>query len=137
MQVSLKEMKSSWLFVGLLTGLGVFACNRSAEVSTAMGTLTGRVTIGPLCPVEPCTLNDARRDTIYRTYSLSLRRTDTYQVEGIINNLDHTGAYRLTLRAGDYQVICEKCLRKEVTAAFIVPANQITQKDIEVDTGIR
>jgi hypothetical protein len=130
-------MRSIWLVVGCLSGLGFFACNRPVQVATAMGTLTGRVTIGPLCPVLPCTLSDTRVDTIYRTYTLSLRRTDTYQVEGIINNLDHTGAYRLTLRAGDYQVICEKCLRKEVAATFTVPANQITQKNIQVDTGIR
>lgn len=129
----MRKLSGIYLFLVLIAGL--VACTHSSEELT--GTLTGTVSIGPLCPVEPCSLTDAQRDNIYQRYTLALRRTDTQQTAGVISNLDHTGVYRLTLPAGEYVVICEQCIRKEVTTPFSVPANQVTQKDISVDTGIR
>lgn len=131
-------MKTHWLI--LLAALGVLttrSCRPETLSAPEKGTLTGVVTIGPLCPVEPCSLTNTERDAIYRAYSLSLRRTDTQTIEGTIQNLDHTGAYSLTLPPGTYLIECGQCLRKNVTTPVTVIGNQSIRKDIDIDTGIR
>jgi len=65
------------------------------------GTLGGKVTIGPLCPVEPCNLTpeqiakvyEARKVIVYEQFS----KTKVAEV-----NLDNNGEYSLSLKPGSY-----------------------------------
>lgn len=72
-------MKRHIAIFPLLLSLFLTNCTHSG-VTAEVGT----VHIGPLCPVEPCSLTDIQRDALYKNYTLSLRRTDNQRVEATI-----------------------------------------------------
>ena len=104
----------------------------------ASGTLTGTVTIGPLCPVEPCSVP---RDQILAAYAARplLIRTEGGTIIQSVTADPDTG-YSVSLRSGTYVVDSahqgiggSPDLPKTVT----IRAGETVRLDIDIDTGIR
>ncbi len=103
----------------------------------AHGTLAGNVTIGPLCPVEPCSIS---RDQIVAAYAARplMINTPGGAFVGSVTADPDTG-YSISLRPGTYivdiphQGIGGSDLPKTVT----IRAGETVRLDIDIDTGIR
>jgi hypothetical protein len=107
------------------------------ETGDVTGTLAGTVTIGPLCPVEPCTIS---HDQIVAAYAA---RPITITTEGgaFVGSVtaDPDNGYSISLRPGTYVVdirhqgIGGSDLPRTVT----IHAGETVRLDISIDTGIR
>src|SRR5437870_13158565 len=98
------------------------------------GAVAGRVTMGPVCPVE-----DGGQDGAPRPYPAHVTAA-TGGAEVAATEADRDGRYRLELAPGDYTV-CAKPQpsggpREECRDAH-VDAGRDTRVDLEMDTGIR
>ncbi len=103
------------------------------------GFLQGKISIGPVCPVEknPPDPNCLATEQTYLAYPLSVYST----VGGISTKVlefhgDKNGFYRIELPAGFYEIKLEKGLRN-FSKNVEIKANETTILDIEIDTGIR
>ncbi len=128
-----------------------FACENSTNNTTLKtGILEGKVTIGPLCPVEPCNLTpeqiaaiyEARKVIIYEKSSLS-------KIAEIQLNAD--GEYSVALNSGQYIVDVSDAngnaqpldLSQRPRFGNAIPQeaeileDQTTISDFDIDTGIR
>jgi hypothetical protein len=103
----------------------------------AHGTLAGNVTIGPLCPVEPCSISREQIIAAYAARPLIITTTGGAFVGSVTADPD-TG-YSISLRPGTYVVdiphqgIGGSDLPRTVT----VRAGETVRLDIDIDTGIR
>jgi hypothetical protein len=101
------------------------------------GTLTGNVSIGPLCPVEPCSISHDQIVAAYATRPITITTAGGTFVGSVIPDPD-TG-YSISLRPGTYVVdtrhqgVGGSNLPKTVS---IRPGGTV-QLDISIDTGIR
>jgi len=102
------------------------------------GTLFGNVTIGPLCPVEPCTVTPDRLTAVYaaRTIVVSIPGA------GVVAEAapDPFTGYSFSLKPGTYVVdIKHQSIggSPELPATFTIRAGETIRLDISIDTGIR
>ena len=105
------------------------------------GYLEGTVTIGPLCPLEPCDISDTDKDNVYKERSLLVYNEGKRNLLETVQ-LDRTGVFRVPLRTGKYVLelkTSNKIDRSDppMPYNFDVMANQITSLDFKIDTGIR
>jgi hypothetical protein len=105
---------------------------------TGTGTLTGNVSIGPLCPVEPCTLTHDRLVAAYAARPISISTTGGTVVATV--TADPETGYSVTLKPGTYIVDIphqgiggSQGLPETVT----IRSGQTVRLDISIDTGIR
>lgn len=98
------------------------------------GTVRGQVTIGPLCPTEPC-------DKVQNLTGYSLAFTGN-SVDYFYAPLSASGNFSIKLEAGTYAVTlkpscqwigCNRVFPKNVS----VLVDETTGLDISIDTGIR
>ena len=102
------------------------------------GTLKGTVTIGPLCPVEPCSVP---RDQVVAAYAarplLIMTKGGTF-VQSVTADPD-TG-YSISLRPGTYVVdIAHQGIggSPDLPKTVTIRAGETVRLDIDIDTGIR
>jgi len=104
------------------------------------GTLVGKVTIGPLCPVEPCNLSPSELSDIYAArHVLIYEDADTSKLLVKINLLAD-GLYKVNLPEGNYLVDMEKNgidSSSDVPAEIVIKTGLTVTVDIDIDTGIR
>ena len=101
----------------------------------AKGEITGKVTVGPLCPVEPCNLDPAQIALAYTNRNVTVYSGST-MVKQMPLNTD--GSYRMELAPGTYSVaITPAGMRAMEPKEVVVNQNQETTLDFEIDTGIR
>jgi len=104
-------------------------------IQAEKGTISGKVTIGPLCPVEPCRNPDPY---IYTSRQLILQPTFGYPTYVKLNS---NGSFHATVNAGTYTVILTDCTflgcERSLPITVIVNPNRLTTIDINIDTGIR
>ncbi|HSU72729.1 MAG TPA: hypothetical protein VLJ21_02680 [Candidatus Binatia bacterium] len=123
----------------LMLGLLLLAGCKWFEQPPATGVLEGKITIGPLCPVETVPPDPKCEPTLetYRAWPLAVTRNGI-KITNIVANGD--GTYRLDLAPGTYIVDFEKqmAFRKNALPATVTIAEgQVTTLDINIDTGIR
>jgi hypothetical protein len=113
----------------------LFSCNSPGE----SGILQGKVTIGPLRPVEtpgevvevPCEVYEARKIMVYD-------RSGKKLIEQV--DIDCTGRYVAKLGPGTYTVDINRLgidFSKDVPAQVEIKSGITTRLDIDIDTGIR
>jgi hypothetical protein len=108
-----------------------------AGTGNGTGTLAGNVTIGPLCPVEPCTIPHDQVLAVYAARPITITTLGGTLV-GLVTADPDTG-YSISLRPNTYVVdirhqgIGRSNLPKTVT----IHAGETVRLDISVDTGIR
>ena len=99
------------------------------------GTVTGKVSVGPLCPVEPCDaepLDFSSNQVILESQS-SQKTISDLSSDGIFSVADLApGTYQVTLKDCDW-LGCASVLPQTVT----VKAGETTEVTINIDTGIR
>ena len=102
-----------------------------------IGTLVGQVTVGPLCPVEPCTTPGVNP---YEGRHLILTHADPDR-SPVQVALDFNGEFAAELHFGAYRVTLDDCpwLGRDVALPVktSVLAGKTTTLQIDIDTGIR
>jgi hypothetical protein len=90
------------LFFSLIL-VTVCASSRAELVLEEKGNLQGKVTIGPLCPVEPCNLSSEQMSKIYEARKVIVyERRTKIKIAKVDLNVD--GEYSIALRPGTYIV---------------------------------
>jgi len=104
------------------------------------GTLKGTVTIGPLCPVEPCDLSPSEISAAYAArHILVYEDADTSKLLVRIG-LQVDGLFKVNLNSGVYLVDMEKNgidRSADVPVEVTIEPGKTVILDIDIDTGIR
>ena len=116
------------------------ACPNDDGLFRTSGTVTGRITIGPLCPVEPC------QNPLPDVYS---SRTIILEPVGggrpidspLFIKLAADGTFKDEIPEGDYRITLSECeflgCRASFPVTISVTANKTLELTLDVDTGIR
>ena len=102
------------------------------------GTLTGNVSIGPLCPVEPCTVPHDRLVAAYAARPITIS-TPAGTVVATVTADPETG-YSVALRPGTYVIDIQHLGfggSRELPATVTLHGGETVRLDISIDTGIR
>ncbi|MFY9800882.1 MAG: hypothetical protein WAK10_06510 [Methanoregula sp.] len=102
------------------------------------GTLAGNVSIGPLCPVEPCTLDPDRLASVYAARTIVVSAQGGEIIANIVPDPD-TG-YSVLLKPGTYSVdIRGQGIDRspDLPETITIRAGETVRLDILIDTGIR
>ena len=110
---------------------GPFPANRT-------GTLTGNLTIGPLCPVEPCTISHDQLVAAYAARPIIITTEGGTFIGSVMGDPDN--GYSVVLTPGTYVVDIQHQgvggsgdLPKTIT----IRTGETVRLDISIDTGIR
>jgi hypothetical protein len=109
-----------------------------AETGKSTGTLTGKVSIGPLCPVEPCTVPHDRLVAAYAARPITISTPDGTVVTTV--TADPESGYTVALKPGMYVVAIPKQGiggSPGLPATVTIRSGETVRLDITVDTGIR
>ncbi|MDP4290108.1 MAG: hypothetical protein Q8908_03420 [Bacteroidota bacterium] len=130
------------MFLCLVLLLAFLSCTKQTMMS-GEGVLKGKISIGPLCPVEtipPLPQCLPTRDT-YNAWATAVWTTDkTRKITTIIPNLD--GTYMVDLPSGNYivdfaSVQTNRFGAGNLPALITIDDKDTTKLDISIDTGIR
>ena len=102
------------------------------------GTLAGNVTIGPLCPVEPCTVAPDRLTAAYAARTIVVSMPGGVVVAQAVPD-PYTG-FSFVLKPGTYIVdIKHQGIDRspELPKTVTIRAGETIRLDISIDTGIR
>ena len=125
-----------WLLtaLGLIVLDGCAAGDDASPTPVATGTLFGKVSVGPLCPVEPCT------NPIDPFAGVTLVITDDGALIRAVE-IGDDGSYSATVPAGEYQVNLQPCdwlgCQHALPQLIVTQPEQVLTLDIDIDTGIR
>ena len=131
------DLMNTSLLVGLIA-LIVLLSGCSTIVET--GTLSGTVSIGPLCPVERNPPDPACQPTLstYKNYPISVHGFDGTQVAQIMPSLN--GSYSVNLIDGEYVVDRDnpsKIGNSNLPQNITITGKDTTIFNIVIDTGMR
>jgi hypothetical protein len=131
----------AWILVTAALGCSSTAGVENGDLDLAgSGTLVGRVSIGPICPVEredqPCPVPPAVYAGVDVLVLTELGNDPIARID-----LDDAGRYRKDLPGGSYRVTLEHELGippgDSPTHVVTIRPGQTTDLDFEIDTGIR
>ena len=109
-----------------------------AATGNTTGTLTGKVSIGPLCPVEPCTIPPDRLAAAYAAHPITISNPDGLVVTTVTS--DPESGYTVALKPGTYVVAIPKQGiggSPDLPATVTIRSGETVRLDISIDTGIR
>ncbi|MCU0325885.1 MAG: hypothetical protein MUF45_11635 [Spirosomaceae bacterium] len=129
----------------------IFGCEGVNIEADNIGSIEGKVTIGPLCPVvsvntagNPCGYSDAQMNAIYGAYKVVV--TAANQATKKESTLDKSGVFKFDIPEGSYEVAVQKVdgsvigvsgqKSTEVLTTKVVKS-QVSRLEISIDTGIR
>ncbi|MDA1129486.1 MAG: hypothetical protein O2913_12435 [Chloroflexi bacterium] len=133
-------MPKRWLIILAGLFLPLAAACTSGELVTVLppvsdGILAGSVTVGPLCPVEPCSREIG---DIYSSRELQLQ---SESASGILVPLQPDGAFRASVPAGEYVVSLSNCdflgCSASLPVTVVIKDGETSDLHIDIDTGIR
>jgi len=116
-----------------------WSCDQQTQIFEE-GLLEGKVTIGPLCPVENVPPDPACQPTqeTYNSWPIvvwtSDKKTKVARIEPELN-----GNYLIDLPEGSYLVDLDKqhMFGKNLPATIVIEPNETSLLNIDIDTGIR
>ncbi len=103
------------------------------------GTLSGHVTIGPLCPVEPCNVTQEQIEASYASRKILIYDASGQSVLEQVS-IDKNGNYRIELNAGNYVVDIPHTGvggSSDLPREIKIGAGKTITLNIDIDTGIR
>ena len=116
-------------------------CIQQPAKTSEKGFLEGKISIGPICPVErfPPDPNCQPTEETYKAWPIAIWTTDKKaKIAQIKPNLD--GTYKLELPVGTYIVDYEKEQHfggNNLPVAVAIDSGKTTTLNIDIDTGIR
>jgi len=128
------------MFLGMAALFLLVSCTKATPTPTPTpiapkGIISGKVAIGPLCPVEPC---PSPQPNPYSSREILLQPRVG---EPISFRLSAEGNFLATVDAGTYTVNLTDCVfwgcAHSLPQTVTIEANKTTQLDIVIDTGIR
>lgn len=127
------------LRVILLLAIGVVLLAGCAQRENKTGTLVGKVTIGPLCSVEPCIVPQQQLNQVY--FARRLLVYDEHRT-GVMQEIKFgaDGIYSAKLAPGKYVIDINKLgmdSSNDVPKEIDVEAGGIVELNVNIDTGIR
>tara|TARA_R110002167_G_scaffold47352_9_gene140261 strand:- start:596 stop:982 length:387 start_codon:yes stop_codon:yes gene_type:complete len=127
------------LFFGLIITSN-FSCDSGQNQILNQGELRGKVTIGPICPVEtnPPDPNCQPTAETYKAWPIAIWTSDKKTKVGLIQpNLD--GTYTFEIPEGIYVVdlVNEHFFGSSLPVTVNISKNETTMLNIDIDTGIR
>jgi hypothetical protein len=128
------------VLVGITIAVAIFLNSSSlpAGNGAGTGTLTGNVSIGPLCPVEPCTVPQDRLVAAYAARPITISTPAGTVVTTVI--ADPETGYKVALKPGTYVVdIQHQGIggSRELPTTVTIRRGETVRLDISIDTGIR
>ncbi len=115
-------------------------CGQSGtNENRAPGFLEGTVTIGPLCPVEPCQISPEQLAAVYAARKVIVYNSDRTSVIKE-RSLDQNGRYSAELEVGKYIVDIKHVgidRSPDVPTAISIEPGKTVTLNIGIDTGIR
>ena len=101
------------------------------------GMLTGNVSIGPLCPVEPCSIAHDQIVAAYAARPITITTAGGTFVGSVI--ADPETGYTISLRPGTYRVdtLHQGVGGSDLPKTVTIRAGETVRLDISIDTGIR
>jgi hypothetical protein len=140
----MKRLSVSFVLVAfvLLAVAAVSGCATSGN-QEGTGTLTGKVTVGPLTPVEQVGVTPPVPDqAVFTSRKLLLYEADgkTMIEEIPILAAGYYGVFNVTLKPGTYVIDLFRQgvdISKELPATVTIEAGKTTTLDVDIDTGIR
>ena len=125
--------------LGIMSLIVVMALNSGCiQAGSGTGTLTGNVSIGPLCPVEPCTVPHDRLVAAYAARPITISTPAGMAVATV--TADPETGYSVALKPGTYVIdIQHQGIGggKELPATVTLMSGETVRLDISIDTGIR
>ena len=122
----------------LLIAFFIDGCLEQNPGTNSTGFLEANVTIGPLCPVEPCNIPEEQKAEIYFARTLQIYTEDRKLIKGI--SAVPEGHIKTELRAGKY-IVDMKPLGIDSTtdlpAEIQILPGETAHLEISIDTGIR
>ena len=109
-----------------------------AGTGSTTGTLTGKVSIGPLCPVEPCTVPHDRLVAVYAARPITISTPSGTVVTTV--TADPESGFTVALKPGTYVVAIPKQGiggSPDLPATVTIRCGEMVRLDISIDTGIR
>lgn len=109
-----------------------------AGTANTTGTLNGKVSIGPLCPVEPCTIPHDRLVAAYAARPITISTPDGIVVTTV--TADPESGYTVALKQRTYIVTLPKQGiggSPDLPATVTIRSGETVVLDISIDTGIR
>ncbi len=145
-------MNNKVILILLISLILISGCNKNnviIEPKQDLGKLEGKISIGPICPVErnPPDPNCKPTEETYKAYALGV-----FINQGKITNInpDKDGNFKLDLLTGNYKIdFIQKQERTIVDGIpltggssnlpiqFEIKKDEITNVEINIDTGIR
>jgi hypothetical protein len=122
--------------------LTLIACS-SQSITPDIGSLDLKVTIGPLCPVEPCNRNADDIRKVYEAYTFIVKEAKTGKIvlEKTLTYNGTNGLLKSTdMSIGEFELdFSPKSFfnKQGFPRPFIIEKSKITQLNISIDTGIR
>lgn len=134
-------MKKQLYLFGLLISVTLFAgCLKEYnELWPGAGKLEGKVTISPLCSVEPCNLTPEQIAGAYNLRKILIYAADSSTVIKKIA-IEPDGTYVVILDKGHYVVDINYLgldRSNDVPKAITITDGRIIKLNIDIDTGIR
>ncbi len=127
----MKKIILAVLFLGLVFFAGC--------IQQEKGVLQGNVTIGPLCPVEPCHVSPQQMEKVYELRKILIYDANRQSVLEEVN-IDKNGTYSIYLNPGKYVVDINKTgidRSADVPKEINIEPGKTVALDINIDTGIR
>jgi hypothetical protein len=144
------HLKQKLLHIVIASVILIGGCVQNNITLSEYGILQGKVTIGPLCPVEPCKLPPEQVAQIYEARKIIIYEQAT-KLKIAEVNLNQNGEYSLSLKPGSYIVDITDAegnelsldLSKRPRIGNVIPkeielkAGDKVILDFDIDTGIR
>ena len=141
--MKIRNFSLKYLLFFVIFVIAIFSCGDIKEDIVGSGVLKGKITIGPLCPVERIPPDPACLPTVetYRAWATAVfKAKDKIKFATIVPNLD--GTFEIELPLGDY-IVDYNVVRviwigkSNLPATISISHKDTTTFNINIDTGIR
>jgi hypothetical protein len=126
------------ILVGITIAVAIVMNSSVSLAGTGNGALTGNVSIGPLCPVEPCTVPYDRLVAAYAARPITITTAGGTLVTSV--TADPGTGYSVTLIPGTYIVdVAHAGIggSRELPKTVTIRSGETVWLNISIDTGIR
>jgi hypothetical protein len=135
--------RALFIFVLVIITIAVAVILNSGGIPTGPGidnaTLTGNVSIGPLCPVEPCTVPRDQLIAAFAARPISISTPGGSIVASVVADPD-TG-YTASLKPGTYTIVDIRHQgiggSRDLPRTVTLRSGETVWLNISIDTGIR